>query len=74
MPSFAYQKMASSSSFLNPQTVLPVAYRYILYLRNPCVYSNSPSILGCFTDSVRFLGFLIAGYYKLINSLMKLTI
>jgi hypothetical protein len=35
----------------------PVAY--ILYLRNPRVYSNSPSILGCFTDSVRFLEFFL---------------
>jgi hypothetical protein len=29
---------------------VPVAY--ILYLRNPRVYSNSPSILGCFTDFI----------------------
>jgi hypothetical protein len=36
---------------------VPVAY--ILYLRNPRVYSNSPSILGCFTDSVRFLDFFL---------------
>jgi hypothetical protein len=36
---------------------VPVAY--ILYLRNPRVYSNSPSILGCFTNSVRFLDFFL---------------
>jgi hypothetical protein len=36
---------------------VPVAY--ILYLRNPPVYSNSPSILCCFTDSVRFLDFFL---------------
>jgi hypothetical protein len=36
---------------------VPVAY--IIYLRNPRVYSNSPSILGCFTDSVRFLAFFL---------------
>jgi hypothetical protein len=36
---------------------VPVAY--ILYLRNPRVYSNSPSILGCFTDSLLFLDFFL---------------
>jgi hypothetical protein len=50
---------------------VPVAY--ILNIRNPRVFSNSPSILCCFTDSVCFrisyCGILyLAEYYIFITS------
>jgi hypothetical protein len=47
----------SSSWCSGLYTVLCIWVAYILYLRNPRVYSNSPSVLGCFTDSVCFLDF-----------------
>jgi hypothetical protein len=49
-----FLKMSFEGSFI---FYVPVAYIPVLYLRNPLVYSNSPSIFGCFTDSVRFLDF-----------------
>jgi hypothetical protein len=63
-PHLASRLMAESEEALAPPREMVafnfyVPVTYILYLRNPSVYSNSPSILGRFTDSVRFLDFFL---------------